>query len=108
MVLFLIAVLGGAASVLTPCVLPLLPAILVVSGDGGRRRVWGIALGIEASFFVIALLLASAISSLGLPANTLRYVAAVAIAVAGLVLIVPSFEAAFARAMSRLTSRIPQ
>jgi len=108
MVLFLIAVLGGAASVLTPCVLPLLPAILVVSREAGRSRVWGIALGIEASFFVLAVGLAGAISSLGLPANTLRYLAAVTIGIAGLVLIVPRFEAAFSSAISRVTSRMPQ
>jgi cytochrome c biogenesis protein CcdA/thiol-disulfide isomerase/thioredoxin len=108
MLLFFVAVLGGAASVLTPCVLPLLPAILVVSRESGRARVWGIALGIEASFFVLAVGLAGAISALGLPANTLRYVAAVAIGVAGLVLIVPRLEAAFATAVARLTARLPQ
>ncbi len=108
MVLFLIAVLGGAASVLTPCVLPLLPAILVVSRGEGRARVWGIALGIELSFFVLAVVLAGVFSHLGLPANTLRYIAAASIAVAGIVLVVPRLESAFAAWVSRLTSRVPQ
>jgi cytochrome c biogenesis protein CcdA/thiol-disulfide isomerase/thioredoxin len=106
--LFVIALLGGAASVLTPCVLPLLPAILAVSAGEGRRRVWGIVAGIELSFFLIAILLAKAISSLGLPPDILRWVAAALLAAFGLVLIVPKLEDAFARATSRLTARLPQ
>jgi cytochrome c biogenesis protein CcdA/thiol-disulfide isomerase/thioredoxin len=108
MFLFIVAMIGGAVSVLTPCVVPLLPAILVVSADGGRRHVWGIALGIELSFFVLAVALAGVVSRTPLPANTLRWVAAAAIALAGLVLLVPRFEAAFATFVSRLTSRVPQ
>jgi cytochrome c biogenesis protein CcdA/thiol-disulfide isomerase/thioredoxin len=107
-VLFVVAVIGGAASVLTPCVLPLLPAILVISRDGGRSRVWGIAAGIELSFFVLALLLASAITALGLPANFLRWVAAALLAIFGLVLIVPKLDEAFANTVSKLTARVPQ
>src|SRR5207249_1667669 len=106
--LFAIALLGGAASVLTPCVFPLLPAILAVSGGEGRRRVAGVVAGIELSFFVIAILLAKAISSLGLSANVLRYAAAVILAGFGLVLVVPKLDEAFTRAVSRLTARVPQ
>jgi len=113
--LFAVALLGGAASVLTPCVFPLLPAILAVSSGtqpttaaAGRRRVWGIVAGIELSFFVIAIVLAKAISSLGLSANVLRYAAAVILAAFGVVLVVPRLDAAFTTGVSRLTSRLPQ
>src|SRR5437867_13426539 len=106
--LLLVAVLGGAASVLTPCVFPLLPAILAVSGGEGRRRVIGIVAGIELSFFVIAIVLAKAISSLGLPANVLRYVAAVILAGFGVVLVIRKLDEAFTVWVSRLTSRMPQ
>ena len=88
--------------------LPLLPAILVISRDGGRSRVWGIAAGIEVSFFVLALLLAGAITAIGLPVNALRWVAAVLLAAFGLVLIVPKLDDAFSTAVSKLTSRVPQ
>jgi cytochrome c biogenesis protein CcdA/thiol-disulfide isomerase/thioredoxin len=108
MILFVVAVIGGAVSVLTPCVLPLLPAILVVSRDGGRSRVWGVAAGIELSFFVLALLLAGAITAIGFPPNTLRWVAAGLLAIFGLVLIVPKLDELFATAVSRLTSRLPR
>jgi cytochrome c biogenesis protein CcdA/thiol-disulfide isomerase/thioredoxin len=108
MILFVVAVVGGAVSVLTPCVLPLLPAILVISRDGGRSRAWGIAAGIEASFFVLALLLAGAITALGLPPNALRWAAAALLAIFGIVLIVPKLDVAFATSVSKLTSRLPQ
>jgi cytochrome c biogenesis protein CcdA/thiol-disulfide isomerase/thioredoxin len=106
--LFVVAVIGGAASVLTPCVLPLLPAILVISRDGERSRVWGIAAGIELSFFLLALLLAGSITALGLPPNFLRFVAAGLLAIFGLVLIVPKLDDAFSNAVSKLTARVPQ
>ena len=107
-VLFVVALIGGAVSVLTPCVLPLLPAILVISRDGGRSRVWGIAAGIELSFFVLALLLAGAITAIGFPPNTLRWVAAALLAIFGVVLIVPKLDELFSTAVSKLTSRVPQ
>jgi cytochrome c biogenesis protein CcdA/thiol-disulfide isomerase/thioredoxin len=113
--LFAVALVGGAASVLTPCVFPLLPAILAVSSGhshddraAGRRRVAGIVAGIELSFFLIAVLLAKAISSLGLSANVLRYAAAVILAAFGVVLVVPELDEAFTRGVSRLSSRVPQ
>jgi cytochrome c biogenesis protein CcdA/thiol-disulfide isomerase/thioredoxin len=106
--LFVVAVIGGAASVLTPCVLPLLPAILVISRDGSRARSWGIAAGIELSFFLLAILLASVITALGLPPNLLRWIAAGLLTFFGLVLIVPKLDELFANVTSKLTSRIPQ
>ncbi len=108
MILFVVAVIGGAVSVLTPCVLPLLPAILVISRDGGRSRAWGIAAGIEVSFFVLALLLAGAITAIGLPVNTLRWVAAGLLTAFGLVLIVPKLDGVYSVVLSKLTSRVPQ
>lgn len=35
-VLLAFAVLAGAATAITPCVLPVLPALLSASGSGGR------------------------------------------------------------------------
>ena len=40
-VLLAFAVLAGAATAITPCVLPVLPALLSASGTGGRRRPLG-------------------------------------------------------------------
>ena len=40
------AVLAGAGTALTPCVLPVLPALLSASATGGRRRPLGVILGL--------------------------------------------------------------
>jgi cytochrome c biogenesis protein CcdA/thiol-disulfide isomerase/thioredoxin len=105
--LLLVAFIGGAFSVLTPCVLPLLPAILVTSGGVGRRRILGLVAGIEVSFFGLAIVLAGVLTAIGLPYNILQWVAAALILGFGIVLIVPRFEQAFSNRMSRLTGTLP-
>jgi cytochrome c biogenesis protein CcdA/thiol-disulfide isomerase/thioredoxin len=103
--LYVIAFIGGAASVLTPCVFPLLPAILAVSG-GGRRRVMGIVVGIELSFFLIGLVLAGLLSATGLTDNALQWVAAALIAAFGAVLLFPALDRAFQRRASALVGNV--
>ncbi len=103
--LYVIAFVGGAASVLTPCVFPLLPAILAVSG-GGRRRVLGIVVGLELSFFLIGLVLAGLLSATGLTDNALQWVAAALIAGFGAVLLFPWLDRAFQRRASALVGNV--
>lgn len=91
----------------TPCVLPLLPAILAISGGRGRARLAGLVVGIEISFFLIAIALAGAISSIGLPDDALQWLAAGLIGLFGLILIVPQLDRAFAGVVSRLVGVIP-
>ena len=43
--LMLFALVAGAGTALSPCVLPVLPALLSAGVTGGRRRPVGIALG---------------------------------------------------------------
>ena len=103
--LYIIAFVGGAASVLTPCVFPLLPAILAVSG-GGRRRVMGIVVGLELSFFLIGLVLAGLLSATGLTDDALQWVAAALIAGFGAVLLFPWLDRAFQRRASALVGSV--
>ena len=51
-VLLVFAVLAGAGTALSPCVLPVLPALLSAGGVGGRRRPLGIVLGLSLTFTV--------------------------------------------------------
>ena len=46
------AILAGAGTALSPCVLPVLPALLSAGGVGGRRRPLGIVLGLSITFTV--------------------------------------------------------
>ena len=44
LLLMLFALIAGAGTAITPCVLPVLPALLSASAVGGRRRPLGIVL----------------------------------------------------------------
>jgi cytochrome c biogenesis protein CcdA/thiol-disulfide isomerase/thioredoxin len=71
--LLLIGFLAGLLTIVTPCILPVLPAV-VASGitAGGRRRAAAIAAGLALSFGLSALLSIRILTALGLPLG-LRY-----------------------------------
>ena len=48
--LMLFALIAGAGTALSPCVLPILPAVLSAGITGGRRRPLGVATGLAISF----------------------------------------------------------
>lgn len=48
--LVVFAAIAGAATALSPCVLPVLPAVLGAGVTGGRRRPLGVVTGLVASF----------------------------------------------------------
>jgi cytochrome c-type biogenesis protein len=87
---------AGLLSVLSPCVLPLLPIVL---GAAAAKQKWGpvaLAAGLALSFVVIGLFVATIGFSIGLDADVFRYVAAVLILAVGVVLMVPRLQSAFA------------
>src|SRR6266566_3617281 len=59
------ALLAGAGTALSPCVLPVLPALLSAGGVGGRRRPLGVVLGLSITF-TIAIVAGSALVLLAL------------------------------------------
>ena len=65
--LVLFALLAGAGTALSPCVLPVLPAVLSAGVTGGRRRPLGVALGLALSFTFATVALVYVIEALGLP-----------------------------------------
>ena len=60
------ALLAGAGTALSPCVLPVLPALLSAGGVGGRRRPLGIVLGLSITFTVTIVGVASVVDGVGL------------------------------------------
>jgi cytochrome c biogenesis protein CcdA len=48
--LMLFALVAGAGTALSPCVLPILPAVLSAGVTGGRRRPLGVVTGLALSF----------------------------------------------------------
>ena len=64
-VLIAFALVAGAATAVTPCVLPVLPALLSASAVGGRRRPIGIVLGLALTFTIAVVALASLVKGVG-------------------------------------------
>ncbi len=96
------AVLAGAGTALSPCVLPVLPALLSAGGVGGRRRPLGIVLGLSITFTVTIVGLASVVDGVGLGSDPLRDVAIAVLLIFGVVLFVPELGARIEAPLSRL------
>lgn len=90
LLLILFALLAGAATALSPCVLPILPVIAAGGLTGGRRRPLGIAVGLVLSFTFVAVALVYVIDALGLPNDIQRTVAIVVLVAFGISLLVPA------------------
>lgn len=93
-----LAILAGVLSILSPCVLPLLP--LVFAGAAAEHR-WGplaLAGGLALSFTVIGLFVATVGFSIGLDSDVFRFVAAILFVIVGAVLVLPGFQARLATA----------
>lgn len=95
--LYLFTFLAGMATVLSPCVLPVLPAILSAGLGRGRYRPLGIVLGLMASFAFFTLSLTFLVHHLGISATFLRLLSIAIIALFGLVMLFPSLSDLFAQ-----------
>jgi cytochrome c biogenesis protein CcdA/thiol-disulfide isomerase/thioredoxin len=100
--LVLFAFVAGAGTALTPCVLPVLPALLAFAGSGGRRRPLGVIAGLTATFTVAIVALASLVDGVGLPDGAVRALAVVVLLGFGVALLVPSPAARVEAPLSRL------
>lgn len=102
LVLLGFAVLAGAGTALSPCVLPVLPALLSAGGVGGRRRPLGIVLGLSVTFTVTIVGVAEVVDGVGLGSDPLRILAIVVLLAFGAALIVPELAARIEAPLSRL------
>ncbi len=87
--LLLFALLAGAGTAITPCVLPVLPALLSASAAGGRRRPLGVVLGLGITFTFATVALASLVKGVGVSGGLARTLAVVVLLAAGVSLLVP-------------------
>ncbi len=102
LVLLTFAILAGAGTALSPCVLPVLPALLSAGGVGGRRRPLGIVTGLSITFTVTIVGIAKVVDGVGLGSDPLRDVAIVVLLVFGVALLMPSLAARVEAPLSRL------
>jgi cytochrome c biogenesis protein CcdA/thiol-disulfide isomerase/thioredoxin len=87
--LMLFALVAGAGTALSPCVLPILPAVLSVGVTGGRRRPLGVVTGLALSFTFATVGLVYVVDALGLPNGIARDVAIVVLFAFGISLLIP-------------------
>src|ERR1700689_4949616 len=102
LLLMLFSVLAGAGTAITPCVLPVLPAILAGGAAGGRRRPLGIVLGLAITFTIAIVALAQLVKGVGLAASGARDLAIVVLILFGVVLLVPELSQRLEAPLSRL------
>ncbi len=84
-----LAGLAGLLSVLSPCVVPLLPIVLGAAAAEHRLAPAALALGVSLSFVAIGLVFATVGRVLPIDGDTLRFAAAVVMVLVGIVLLVP-------------------
>jgi cytochrome c biogenesis protein CcdA len=93
-----LAFVAGVLSILSPCVLPIVPIVL---GAAASEHRWGpaaLAAGLAVSFVIIGLFVATIGYSIGLEGELLRIGAAALMIAVGVVLLVPRFQAQLALA----------
>ena len=100
--LILFALLAGAGTAITPCVLPVLPALLSASAVGGRRRPVGIVVGLATTFTIAIVALAQLVKGVGLASGAARDVAIVVLLGFGVVMLSPTLAARVQAPLSRL------
>ncbi len=102
------AVIAGAATAITPCVLPVLPALLSASAVGGRRRPVGIVLGLALTFTIVIGGLASVVDGVGVADGTVRSIGIAVLLGFGLMLLWPRLAARVEAPLYRLTRLGPR
>ena len=93
-----LAFAAGLLSILSPCVLPLVPIVLGAAVTAHPLGAVALAAGLAVSFTGLGLLLALVGFGLGIDAGTFRFAAATIMVVLGVILLVPSWQARLAAA----------
>lgn len=108
LILILFSFLAGIVTILSPCILPILPVVLSASVGGGKRRPLGIVSGFILSFTFFTLFLSTIVRLLHIPADSLRIVSIVVIFIFGLSFVIPKIQTYIELLFSRLMNRAPR
>ena len=111
MTLVLIGLVGGIITGLSPCVLPVLPVVLLGGGsaepdaESARRRPYLVVLGLTLSFAVFTLFGSLILASLHLPDDAIRWLGLALLVLVGLGLLVPPLGHLIERPFYRFPQR---
>jgi len=100
-----LAAVAGALSILSPCVWPLVPAVMASAATSGRAGPWLLGLGLCLSFAAGGTVLTFFFLNLGLDTEWLRYFAAVLLLLIALTLLVDRIGLWVNYRLSLMTSR---
>ncbi|CAG9242824.1 cytochrome c biogenesis CcdA family protein [Paraburkholderia caribensis] len=100
-----LGLVAGTASVLSPCVLPLLPILATSALAKHRFGVLALASGLAISFAITGTLLATLGASAGLDPDAFRHVAAALMIVFGLVMLSRTLQTVFSRVSGIVSAR---
>ncbi|WP_374547183.1 cytochrome c biogenesis protein DipZ [Rhodoblastus sp.] len=108
MILFLLAFLGGALTIASPCILPVLPFVFAGAGQSFRRRGLPMLLGMAATFALVATLAAFG-GGWAAQANSIgRGVALALLALFGLALLWPGLAERLSAPLVAFGARLSQ
>ena len=99
-----LALVAGTLSVLSPCVLPLLPIVLGTAASEHRLGPAALAAGLAVSFTAIGLFVATIGFAAGLDTGVFRTVSAILLIAGGVVLLVPRLQEQFALAAAPVSN----
>ncbi len=111
LILVIFSFFAGVVTILSPCILPILPIILsgsVGTDTSDRSRPYGIVTGFVLSFTFFTLFLSSLVKILGIPSDLLRTFAVSVLFVFGLTLTVPKLAIYFELLFSKFAAKAPR
>lgn len=107
-ILVIFAFLAGVVTILSPCILPILPIVLSGSLGGGKSRPLGIITGFIFSFTFFTLFLTTLVRIFNIPADSLRTFSVIIIAGFGLTLVLPSAQSYIEKIFARFSGLVPR
>lgn len=107
LLLIVFAFLAGIVTVLSPCILPLLPIILSSSNGKGKQKPIGVVLGFVASFTFFTLFLSTIVKLSGIPADSLRLFSILVLATFGVSLLIPQVQTKIEMLFSTFANVMP-
>src|SRR3954452_24845266 len=108
LLLLVISAAVGASTALSPCALPVLPALLSAGAAGGRRRPLGGVAGLSVTFLLTIIAGGELLGHLGLGGTALRRLGIAVLLVAGVAALAPEVGRRLERPLAGLSRRAPR
>lgn len=106
LILILFAFIAGFVTILSPCILPILPIVLSSGLSGGHKRPLGVVIGFVLSFTLFTLFLSSLVKATGISADSLRTLSVAIIIFFGISLLLPQFQLVMEKLFTKLSSAV--